>query len=93
MVYRVGNNNGTDYEYVQPLVPSATRIDGVIAAGDRAVEFDARALAGGVYFYRLRTPNFLATKKQILTKQPVLPLRGSPGVAAEAWLVAPLVSR
>ena len=24
VVYRVGNNNGTDYEYLQPLVPSAT---------------------------------------------------------------------
>jgi len=46
----------------------ATLADGVIRAGDHTVAFDARAFASGVYFYRLRTPNFLSTRRLILTK-------------------------
>jgi len=46
----------------------ASLADGVVAAGDHMVVFDAGALASGVYFYRLRTPNFVSTKKLILAK-------------------------
>jgi photosystem II stability/assembly factor-like uncharacterized protein len=46
--------------------------DGVKEAGIHTVEFDATSAAGGlpsgVYFYRLRSGNFIQTKKMILLK-------------------------
>jgi len=51
----------------------ATLLNGTVNAGTHIVTFDARNGVGsllptGVYFYRLSTPNFTATKKMLLLK-------------------------
>jgi hypothetical protein len=38
------------------------------AAGPNSVTLDARGLASGVYFYRLETPSFSASRKFVLTR-------------------------
>ena len=43
-------------------------VDGDLPAGDHRVEFDGYNLATGVYFYRLATHDFHATKKMLLVK-------------------------
>lgn len=43
-------------------------VDGDLAAGEHRVEFDGNNLATGVYFYRLATHDFHATKKMLLVK-------------------------
>ena len=43
-------------------------VDGDLPAGDHRVEFDGWNLATGVYFYRLATTDFHATKKMLLVK-------------------------
>ncbi len=46
----------------------ATLVNEVQGAGSRSVMFNASNLASGVYYYRLQTDNFTATKKMMLTK-------------------------
>jgi hypothetical protein len=41
---------------------------GTMQAGKHTVGFDGSRLASGLYFYRLETPNFTATKKMLLMK-------------------------
>lgn len=42
--------------------------DGFKSAGNHTTKFDAANLAGGVYIYRLKTGNFIETRKMILVK-------------------------
>jgi hypothetical protein len=46
----------------------ATLLNGVQAAGDHTVEFNATNLASGLYFYKLSASGFTATKKMVLMK-------------------------
>jgi predicted GH43/DUF377 family glycosyl hydrolase len=46
----------------------ATLVDGNLAPGSHAFTFDGRGLATGVYFYRVTTEKFSATKKMLLAK-------------------------
>ncbi|MGB2867395.1 MAG: T9SS type A sorting domain-containing protein [Bacteroidota bacterium] len=46
----------------------AVLAEGYRAAGAYKVEFNASTLPTGVYFYRLRTPDFVAVKKMVLVK-------------------------
>lgn len=43
-------------------------IDGVVRAGIHNVQVDASSLSSGVYFYTLKTSDFMQTKKMILVK-------------------------
>ncbi len=45
-----------------------TLIDGVMNQGNYSIKFDARNLASGIYFYKLRSGNFYKVKKMVLTK-------------------------
>lgn len=45
-----------------------TLVDGFKAAGTHEVEFNARGLASGVYFYRIQTPHINDTKKMVYIK-------------------------
>jgi hypothetical protein len=45
-----------------------TLLDDVQEAGYKSVEFDASAIANGVYFYRLEAKNFISTRKLIVLK-------------------------
>lgn len=46
----------------------ATLVDGVQPAGTHAVRFEARDLASGTYFYRLRAGAFVETKPMVLMR-------------------------
>jgi len=46
----------------------ATLVNKEKPAGSYEVEFDATNLPSGVYFYQLKTSNFIETKKMILMK-------------------------
>ncbi len=46
----------------------STLIDEVVPAGSYVVRWDAQALPGGVYFYRLETEGFRETGKMVLVK-------------------------
>lgn len=46
----------------------ATLVDSHEQAGEYSVDFDASKLASGVYFYRLESGSFTATKKMVLMK-------------------------
>ena len=46
----------------------ATIVDGFLSAGRYTRTFDASRLASGVYFYRLTTPAFTATKQMVVLK-------------------------
>lgn len=46
----------------------ATLVDEFKTAGKYEVEFDASKIPNGVYFYQLKTENFISTKKMILMK-------------------------
>jgi len=46
----------------------ATLVDGIQSAGKHSVTFNASQLATGVYFYKLESDNFSATKKLMLIK-------------------------
>lgn len=46
----------------------ATLVDGNLPSGSHAFTFDASGLATGVYFYRVSTERFAATKKMLLAK-------------------------
>lgn len=43
-------------------------IDGEITAGIHQIEFDAKGLTSGVYFYRIETDKFIETKKMIILR-------------------------
>ena len=45
-----------------------TLVDGLLAEGNHSYSFNGKDLASGVYFYTLKTGNYTATKKMILTK-------------------------
>lgn len=47
---------------------AATHDLGRLEAGTHAVRFDGSSLASGVYFYRLESPHFAATRKMLLLK-------------------------
>jgi hypothetical protein len=42
--------------------------EGVQASGTHDVDFDSGELPSGIYFYRLQTPEFVATKKMVIAK-------------------------
>jgi hypothetical protein len=46
----------------------ATLVDGNLSAGAYRYQWNASGLASGMYFYRLRSDNFVATKKMLLVK-------------------------
>jgi hypothetical protein len=46
----------------------ATLVDDMLEAGYRSAEFDGRGLASGIYFYRLRAGDYVATRKMMLVK-------------------------
>lgn len=46
----------------------ATLVDGTLDAGEHSVLVDAAGLSAGVYFYRLATPTFTATRLIMLVK-------------------------
>ena len=46
----------------------ATLVDEIEAPGNYSVKFDASGLSSGIYFYALRTDNFIQMKKMILMK-------------------------
>jgi len=46
----------------------ATLVNETKAAGMYTVEFDARSLASGVYFYKLQARDFISTKKMLVVK-------------------------
>ncbi len=46
----------------------ATLVDEYKPAGNYEVEFSGAELTSGVYFYQLKTDNFIQTKKIILMK-------------------------
>ena len=46
----------------------AILVDEIMPAGNHAVNFDARHLAGGVYFYQINANNFTQTRKMLLVK-------------------------
>ncbi len=46
----------------------ATLVDGNLNAGAHRYQWNASGLASGIYFYRLRSDNFVATKKMVLVK-------------------------
>ena len=46
----------------------ATLVDQVCSEGVHRVEWDASHLSSGIYFYRIQTKNFTATKKMYLVK-------------------------
>ncbi len=46
----------------------ATYYNGFLQAGTYNVEFDGSKLASGIYYYQLKTDNFVDTKKMILIK-------------------------
>jgi hypothetical protein len=48
--------------------PVKTLINEELMAGTHEVTFNASTMASGIYFYTLRTGNFIETKKMILTK-------------------------
>jgi fibronectin-binding autotransporter adhesin len=46
----------------------ATLVNGELSAGAYRYQWNASGLASGMYFYRLRSDNFVATKKMVLVK-------------------------
>jgi flagellar hook assembly protein FlgD len=46
----------------------ATLVNGELSAGAHRYQWNASGLASGVYFYRLQSNEFVATKKMILVK-------------------------
>ncbi len=46
----------------------ATLVDEFKPAGSYEVEFDARRLSSGVYFYQLRAGNYIRNKKMVVIK-------------------------
>ncbi len=46
----------------------ATLVDGNLNAGAYRYQWNASGMASGIYFYRLRSENFVATKKMVLVK-------------------------
>jgi fibronectin-binding autotransporter adhesin len=46
----------------------ATLVDGNLSAGAYRYQWNASGMASGMYFYRLRSDNFVATKKMVLVK-------------------------
>jgi hypothetical protein len=46
----------------------AALVDEEKAAGRYSVEFDASKLSSGIYFYAIRSRNYNAVKKMVLTK-------------------------
>ncbi|OGB63907.1 MAG: hypothetical protein A2Y94_13195 [Caldithrix sp. RBG_13_44_9] len=46
----------------------ASILDDQMSAGYHTVKFDASSLAGGIYYYRIQTDEYVASKKLVLTK-------------------------
>ena len=46
----------------------ATYVDAFLEAGVYNVDFDGSNLSSGIYFYTLKTDNFVDTKKMMLVK-------------------------
>ncbi|MGQ9806619.1 MAG: T9SS type A sorting domain-containing protein [Chlorobiales bacterium] len=46
----------------------ATLVNGELSAGAHRYQWNASGMASGIYFYRLRSDNFVATKKMVLVK-------------------------
>ncbi len=46
----------------------ATLVNGELSAGAHRYQWNASGLASGIYFYRLRSDNFVATRKMLLVK-------------------------
>ncbi|MGQ9806618.1 MAG: T9SS type A sorting domain-containing protein [Chlorobiales bacterium] len=46
----------------------ATLVNGELSAGAHRYQWNASGMASGIYFYRLRSDNFVATKKMLLVK-------------------------
>ena len=46
----------------------ATLVDRPVAAGSHTIQFDASGLASGLYFYQIKTDNFVETRKMMLLK-------------------------
>ncbi|MDI6779784.1 MAG: T9SS type A sorting domain-containing protein [Bacteroidota bacterium] len=45
-----------------------TLVDGIFPLGEYEADFDASKLSSGVYFYKLKTGDFIETKKMVLGK-------------------------
>jgi hypothetical protein len=63
---KVGLTNLTVYDLLGRRV--ATLVQGSMSAGEHSVTFDANRLASGIYFYRIESGRFTATKKMVLLK-------------------------
>jgi hypothetical protein len=46
----------------------ATLVNEEKPAGEYKVQFDGTGLPSGIYFYQLKTGNYIATKKMVLMK-------------------------
>ena len=65
----VGTRGGTSLRVYDVLGREvATLVDEELTAGEHVARFDASSLASGVYFYRLTSGSFSATRKLLLLK-------------------------
>ncbi|MCB0743931.1 MAG: T9SS type A sorting domain-containing protein, partial [Ignavibacteriae bacterium] len=68
-INNVGHSNNTILKVYDILGKEvATLVNEIKAPGNYQVQFDATSLTSGIYFYRLKSGEFLETKKMILLK-------------------------
>jgi hypothetical protein len=46
----------------------ASLVDGDMEAGNHHVQFDARSMASGIYFYRIEAENFTSVRKIVVMR-------------------------
>ncbi|MCB0753535.1 MAG: T9SS type A sorting domain-containing protein, partial [Ignavibacteriae bacterium] len=69
-INKVGQSNNNTVLKVYDILGKeiATLVNEIKAPGNYQVQFDATSLTSGIYFYRLKSGEFLETKKMILLK-------------------------